>query len=171
MKKIVRILLLIIQKYEENKEKEKKPKIEINEKNNEIDLNESKNDGDLLLKDEEELDNTDDNNKLIIKGENVDEKNKDNDINDNNIKKEGNNNFEKIRIISNFRNSLFRLFYFLKIFFKKNLLFFYKSSANIHNKLYMFTPCKHIFHSECLEQWLEQKKECPNCRTSFENLI
>lgn len=144
---------------------------EINEKNNEIDLNESKNDGDLLLKDEEELDNTDDNNKLIIKGENVDEKNKDNDINDNNIKKEGNNNFEKIRIIWNFRNSLFRLFYFLKIFFKKNLLFFYKSSANIHNKLYMFTPCKHIFHSECLEQWLEQKKECPNCRTSFENLI
>ena len=59
----------------------------------------------------------------------------------------------------------------LKICIKENFIFFYKQSSNILNKLYMVTPCKHIFHSECLEKWLEHKKECPNCRTSLENLV
>ena len=69
------------------------------------------------------------------------------------------------------KKCLFNVLYFFYLFFKKNFLCFYKSSNNIHNKLYMLTPCKHIFHSECLELWLDQKKECPNCRTSFENLV
>ena len=145
---------------------------EINEKINDIDLNdlnESKNDGSLLLK-EEELDNNDDNNKLIIKNEKDNEK-KENIIKDENKKKETNNHFVKNKNISNFKIALFKIAFFFKIFYKKNIFFYYKSPANVHNKLYMLTPCKHIFHSECLEQWLEQKKECPNCRTSFENLI
>ncbi|KAJ3104446.1 hypothetical protein HDU97_009231 [Phlyctochytrium planicorne] len=29
---------------------------------------------------------------------------------------------------------------------------------------YMFTPCRHIFHSTCLEKWMEVKFECPICR-------
>ena len=33
-----------------------------------------------------------------------------------------------------------------------------------HNKPYMKTPCGHVFHSKCLETWLEIKNECPYCR-------
>ena len=32
------------------------------------------------------------------------------------------------------------------------------------DKPFMVTPCHHIFHSICLELWLEQKNECPYCR-------
>ena len=28
----------------------------------------------------------------------------------------------------------------------------------------MFTPCFHIFHTECLDKWLEIKNTCPSCR-------
>ena len=31
-------------------------------------------------------------------------------------------------------------------------------------KPYMKTPCGHIFHSKCLEIWLDVKNECPYCR-------
>ena len=33
-----------------------------------------------------------------------------------------------------------------------------------NNKPYMKTPCGHIFHTRCLETWLEIKNECPYCR-------
>lgn len=29
---------------------------------------------------------------------------------------------------------------------------------------YMVTPCNHLFHTACLQQWLDQKLECPTCR-------
>ncbi|KAL7495281.1 hypothetical protein ACHAWT_003725 [Skeletonema menzelii] len=35
------------------------------------------------------------------------------------------------------------------------------------NKGYMLAPCDHIFHRECLEQWMDVKMECPICRTSL----
>lgn len=28
----------------------------------------------------------------------------------------------------------------------------------------MMTPCKHIFHIECLEEWMKIKYSCPQCR-------
>ena len=31
-------------------------------------------------------------------------------------------------------------------------------------KPFMITPCDHIFHTECLEQWLKFKNECPYCK-------
>ncbi|KAG2731236.1 hypothetical protein G9P44_005652 [Scheffersomyces stipitis] len=37
----------------------------------------------------------------------------------------------------------------------------------INNKLYMITPCYHIFHSECLESWMKYKLQCPVCRESL----
>ena len=49
---------------------------------------------------------------------------------------------------------------------EKSILFnFHEFSKNIHNLPYMITPCKHIFHSDCLEEWFKMKKECPSCRS------
>ena len=41
---------------------------------------------------------------------------------------------------------------------------FYKVNKNKENKPYMITPCGHVFHTKCLEEWFYCKKECPNCR-------
>jgi hypothetical protein len=30
---------------------------------------------------------------------------------------------------------------------------------------YMLAPCNHLYHSECLKQWMDVKMECPICRT------
>lgn len=32
---------------------------------------------------------------------------------------------------------------------------------------YMVTPCNHIFHTECLENWMMYKLQCPVCRNSL----
>eukprot|EP01060_Flectonema_neradi_P034814 TRINITY_DN622_c1_g1_i1.p1 TRINITY_DN622_c1_g1~~TRINITY_DN622_c1_g1_i1.p1 ORF type:complete len:615 (+),score=33.74 TRINITY_DN622_c1_g1_i1:106-1950(+) len=32
---------------------------------------------------------------------------------------------------------------------------------------YMLAPCEHIFHAQCLQQWMQQKMECPVCRRSL----
>ncbi|KAG7728034.1 hypothetical protein KL933_002160 [Ogataea haglerorum] len=32
---------------------------------------------------------------------------------------------------------------------------------------YMVTPCRHIFHTECLENWMKYKLQCPVCRNSL----
>ena len=147
---------------------------DINENETDQFTNIDKSKVDSNLTSEEELDYTSDDNNLLIKKENeikmrINEINKNNSIN--NSKKDV-KYFKDIFDLKNIIiNAVFNIVFALKIILKKNLLFFYKSSANIHNKLYMLTPCNHIFHSECLEKWLEQKKECPNCRTSFENLI
>lgn len=48
---------------------------------------------------------------------------------------------------------------------------FFTISNNKYNKEYIITPCKHVFHSICLEKWFERKKECPCCRSEIDNLI
>jgi transmembrane E3 ubiquitin-protein ligase len=32
---------------------------------------------------------------------------------------------------------------------------------------YMLAPCNHLFHRECLAQWMDVKMECPICRTEL----
>ena len=40
--------------------------------------------------------------------------------------------------------------------------------SNIFNRRnYMVTPCRHIFHSVCLEGWMRYKLQCPICRDSL----
>ena len=39
-----------------------------------------------------------------------------------------------------------------------------KSEQKIYNRV-IVTPCKHKFHFYCLENWMETKLQCPNCRT------
>ena len=138
------------------------------ESNSNISLNESKSE-------KESSDNNNDDNNLLINDENGNnqnkkEKNKDQIINDekDEIFKVKKNTFKVPSII---KYTISKVFSIIKICFRENFLYFYKSSGNIDNKLYMLTPCNHIFHSECLEKWLELKRECPNCRASLESLI
>ena len=35
---------------------------------------------------------------------------------------------------------------------------------------YMLAPCDHIFHKDCLVQWMDVKMECPICRTELPSL-
>ena len=99
--------------------------------------------------------NLSDSNKLLIKEEN-EIKIEIKDIN----QKENNENKNE-----NYLNKVKRK---LIEFFKYNFFYFYKNPNKINNKPYISTPCKHIFHSDCLEKWLEHKMECPNCRASLD---
>ena len=45
-----------------------------------------------------------------------------------------------------------------------NMFYFKERKNNINSRPFMITPCKHIFHSVCIDSWLEYKKECPYCR-------
>lgn len=37
-------------------------------------------------------------------------------------------------------------------------------SALLARRTYMITPCRHIFHTQCLEGWMRYRLQCPNCR-------
>ena len=99
--------------------------------------------------------------------------NEDARINDSNklLIKEGDEKNGKIEMNYQLKNKekkyVRSIIQFIKDFFRYNFFSFYKSSSNINNKPFILTPCKHIFHSYCLDKWLEQKKECPNCRKSL----
>lgn len=34
-------------------------------------------------------------------------------------------------------------------------------------RTYMVTPCRHIFHSNCLESWMKHRLQCPICRETL----
>jgi hypothetical protein len=41
-------------------------------------------------------------------------------------------------------------------------------AINVRNRRgYMLAPCDHIFHRDCLVQWMDVKMECPICRTEL----
>lgn len=42
-----------------------------------------------------------------------------------------------------------------------------KGSTWLEQRYYMVTPCRHIFHTECLEGWMNLRLVCPICRESL----
>jgi mitofusin len=38
------------------------------------------------------------------------------------------------------------------------------SGMILQRRVYMVTPCRHIFHTQCLEGWMRYRLQCPNCR-------
>jgi hypothetical protein len=34
---------------------------------------------------------------------------------------------------------------------------------------YALTPCGHVFHRECAEQWVRRNQTCPTCRARVQN--
>ena len=43
----------------------------------------------------------------------------------------------------------------------------YNEIDTINRVAYMLSPCDHIFHKDCLVQWMDVKMECPICRTQL----
>ncbi|KAK9450392.1 uncharacterized protein V1518DRAFT_413740 [Limtongia smithiae] len=41
------------------------------------------------------------------------------------------------------------------------------ASALLARRTYMVTPCRHIFHTQCLESWMRFKLQCPTCRNAL----
>ena len=37
------------------------------------------------------------------------------------------------------------------------------------NEIVMLTPCGHVFHVDCLQQWMKLKNTCPECRGGLPN--
>lgn len=42
-----------------------------------------------------------------------------------------------------------------------------RGSAWLEQRKYMVTPCRHIFHTECLEGWMNLRLVCPVCREAL----
>ncbi|KAK4191423.1 putative transmembrane E3 ubiquitin-protein ligase 1 [Podospora australis] len=40
----------------------------------------------------------------------------------------------------------------------------------MERKAYMITPCRHMFHTKCLEQWFRKRLVCPICREDLQPL-
>lgn len=85
-----------------------------------------------------------------------------NDINNNN-----NNNTNEYNYISNKYVSIFKC-NFIECFNKiVNIIFYFHENRYEKTKEYMLTKCKHVFHSNCLKEWLKNKQECPICRSEI----
>ena len=82
-----------------------------------------------------------------------------------------NNSLEEKKFLNKLKIFSIDILFVFKILFCKNFFSFYKKPINSQGKQFMITPCNHIFHTQCLEKWLEYKKECPNCRTSMEEYL
>ncbi|RPA85797.1 hypothetical protein BJ508DRAFT_322394 [Ascobolus immersus RN42] len=42
-----------------------------------------------------------------------------------------------------------------------------KERLGLQRKDYMVTPCRHVFHTECLEGWMRYRLQCPICRCAL----
>ena len=51
------------------------------------------------------------------------------------------------------------------------IMFHFHDICEIKKEDFIYTPCKHIFHTECLENWIIEKRVCPTCRASFPSFL
>ena len=143
--------------------------IEPNPNNKMIEM-EDKSGKNISEKDEEKLDVLDNsiNNLSLSTNNTLDEEGEEKDKIINN-----NNNDEVIKndVINKKNNFIKQIWKLIKVLFSENLFSFYKKGSDSNGELYMYTPCSHVFHTECLEKWFEFKKECPNCRISMKEYL
>ena len=143
--------------------------IEPNENNRMIEM-EDKSLKNNPKEEEEKLDVLDDstNNLTLSTNNSLDEEGEEKDkiIKDNN-----NNIIIKDNDQSGNNNIIKQIWKIIKILFTDNFFSFYKKGSDSNGELYMYTPCSHVFHTECLEKWFEFKKECPNCRISMKEYL
>eukprot|EP00927_Polykrikos_kofoidii_P032158 TRINITY_DN27476_c0_g1_i1.p1 TRINITY_DN27476_c0_g1~~TRINITY_DN27476_c0_g1_i1.p1 ORF type:complete len:542 (-),score=62.38 TRINITY_DN27476_c0_g1_i1:175-1695(-) len=45
------------------------------------------------------------------------------------------------------------------------------SATELEDGQRIITPCDHVFHRNCLQQWMDVKTECPTCRASLPPII
>jgi hypothetical protein len=91
-----------------------------------------------------------------------------------NVIKQKKNNKDNKNEVNNHKKSSKNcsdFYYFIDILLIKGFCCFYKLSKNSEKKIYMKTPCNHVFHAACFEKWLIRKKECPNCRYNLSDKI
>ena len=144
--------------------------------NNQMIEMEDKSDKKEQTQKEEKLDEFDTTNNTTIQTiNNIEEENEEKEKIIINIKEEkkDKNLIENNNKNNNINNNIFKkMGNIIKILFTKNFFYFYKKNSMVLNgELYMYTPCSHVFHSECLEKWFEFKKECPNCRISMKEYL
>jgi len=44
------------------------------------------------------------------------------------------------------------------------------SAAGMDEEDYAITPCRHVFHWQCIASWLQYRSMCPICRTSLPSM-
>jgi len=92
-------------------------------------------------------------------------------INNNTISQIASNPIQSCRITINERCKNAKLICTNSCYCIYNYLFNFHCVSPIKSKgQFMLTPCKHVFHSECLENWILHKSECPTCRTVIPSL-
>jgi len=78
---------------------------------------------------------------------------------------------QSLRIIRNltklFIKTLKKIGSNLKDILSNGLFNFYIKRGNLKNKEIMLLPCGHIYHSICLNEWLDRKRICPLCSKSI----
>ena len=72
-------------------------------------------------------------------------------------------NFNTVQKKKNKKNKLLHLCYIDRIIAKIHK-WLNNMEGKTAKKLYMITPCDHVFHTLCLERWMKQKNECPYCK-------
>ena len=145
--------------------------IELNQNNKMVEMEDKSN----KTINEERLDISDDstNNSSILTNSNINEEGDEQEkiIINNNLSESDNAKLIEENNIPEKKNILMTIIKIIKILFTDNFFCFYKADIASNGELYMFTPCSHVFHRECLEKWFEFKKECPNCRISMKEYL